>query len=155
MLKLLINQIKTTVVPEFVTAVTSGTLGIFIAITSWRTEEKFRQEKWRHEMYKVRGSDYPISPYTFAILLAIAQNRYHYNKALDSYEVELPYLLGYRCSEELTTRQVEIIYVNSDLTTALISAEFPRRYIEHVTTGYGELPLDMEVKIRILDQLVI
>ncbi|KAK6522779.1 hypothetical protein TWF281_002214 [Arthrobotrys megalospora] len=135
MFKLVINQVKTTVAPESVAAVITGKPGILVGTTHWDTKEKlWKPPRRRRNLKVITTREYPITPYAFANLLAIAQSRYHYNKTLDSYKVEL-------------------IHTNADMSVPLISAEFPRRYIEHVTTGYGDIPDDMKVKLRIKDNL--
>ncbi|KAF3167693.1 hypothetical protein TWF225_007844 [Orbilia oligospora] len=72
-LKLIVNQIKTTIVAEDIYAIISGNIGIFIAITNWHTEDKFLSRRLLRKKPKTCSPSYSITPYTFANLLAIAQ----------------------------------------------------------------------------------
>ncbi|KAK6496775.1 hypothetical protein TWF481_001763 [Arthrobotrys musiformis] len=138
---LTLKRIKTPIVPDCVVYAHTNyiDLRIFVVILSSVQEsrlpgaEAVKRLPKRHVVQR-DGREYPLSPFSFAALLAVAQNRYASRRGLDFYEADM-------------------IYIEADCSVTLISAEFPRNYLEHVVTGEGELEKEAVVKLSVLEGL--
>ncbi|KAK6522781.1 hypothetical protein TWF281_002216 [Arthrobotrys megalospora] len=140
-IELTLKNIKTPIVPDCVVYAHTNYIDqrIFIAILSSVQEgrlpgaETQKRLPKRHILLR-NERKYPISPFAFATLLAIAQNRYYSCRNFELYEADL-------------------IYIEADCSVTLISAEFPRNYLEHVITGEGELEEKVMVNLNVLEGL--
>ncbi|KAK6344822.1 hypothetical protein TWF718_006775 [Orbilia javanica] len=138
---LTLKKIKTPIVPDCVVYAHTNYIDqrIFIAILSSFQETKLpgaetlKRLPKRHVVQR-NARRYPLSPFAFATLLAIAQNRYYCCRSFETYEADL-------------------IYIEEDCSVTLISAEFPGEYLEHVITGEGGLGKDVVVKLSVREGL--
>ncbi|KAF3080225.1 hypothetical protein TWF102_002443 [Orbilia oligospora] len=138
---LTLKRIKTPIVPDCVVYAHTNYIDqrVFVAILSSVQESRLPGAEMLRRLpkrYVVQRDQrkYPLSPFSFAALLAIAQNRYYCCRSLELYEADL-------------------IYIEADCSVTLISAEFTGKYIEHVITGGGELGDDVNVRLSVLEGL--
>ncbi|KAK6340250.1 hypothetical protein TWF730_002014 [Orbilia blumenaviensis] len=138
---LTLKTLRTPIIPDCVVYAHNNYLDqrIFIAVLSFVQETRLPGAETlkrlpKRQLVQRDGRKYPISPFAFATLLAVAQNRYGACRGFDAYEADL-------------------IYIEEDCSVTLISAEFPTNYLDHVMSGEGGLEDGFLISLSVIQGL--